>query len=257
VSTSVCDRTRRTGEGRIEGLDPTALIFRRKPGVRYHIPICPLHGEELREDTELLALNLVPAARAEYPAWVAVHAPCAEMPLDSMLTGYPWPRKGSLAAVCVVCRETALDWIAFRQFASVGPESDWELPPSGVRPIHHSEAEYRSLYPRSKFVCVFDGFESRKDILTSSELDAVYEKTVRARLFDIPQRHPEYPEATRNAIVRADRARLLYFQCGDRYRTYSWYDERAPRDPEAGSEWARLLDVYAYVTTVPARRKGR
>jgi len=216
----------------------------------------------MREDRELFASNLVPAARTEYSSWVAAHAPYAEMPLDSALTPIPWPRMGNPTAVCAVCRETALDWIAVRQFASIGPESEWELPPPGAKPVRHTEAEYRRLYPRSKFACVYDvseghRFDTHRDTLTSSELDAVYEKTVRARIFDIPQRHPEYPEATKNATVRADRARLMYFQCGNQYRTYSWYDERAPRDPVAGSEWARLFDVYAYVTTVLTRRESR
>lgn len=94
--------------------------------------------------------------------------------------------------------------------------------------------------------------------LSNDEQKRLYETTVRTRLFDIAGPHPIYPFATMNARVRADRALTLFVRCGATVRQFSWYPERAPRNPPSGSEWARLLDVMRDVQRVlVARREYR
>lgn len=90
--------------------------------------------------------------------------------------------------------------------------------------------------------------------LSAPELDRLYKSTVALRLMDITAPHPPYPAERRGAVVRADRARLLYVRCGLVVRQFTWYDERTPQAPAADSEWGRLLAVYRDVQRVIAGR---
>jgi len=202
---------------------------------------CPIHGRMWNFDRPELASNLEPGAREEFSKWAQVHAPFAVMAFVA-----EEPR--SQVFYCRECRDAAREWMGFHSIGSTGPERDWILPPPGTKSVRRNAEEYRARYPRSNFAILVRSddheFDSSRDSLSNSEIDLIYAATVRAGLFDVPQRHPSYPAATASARVHVDRYRMLYLRCGDEYRTYSWYDARAPLNPPADSDWGRILGVF-------------
>jgi hypothetical protein len=217
------------------------------------------------------AAGLTPDARRAYPAWVERECPYAAM----LLAPEDW-RGGSVedAYVCPLCRELAVAWVNASQERSSGPEQFGDLPvvPGLAKP--RTESAYRAAYPRGNFAVQYgdgrheyDSIEERfwreygsvhdttmKFGLTDAELDRIYEATVKARLLDLDAPHPPYPDASRGAVVRVDRASVLYVRCGVVVRQFTWYAARGPRSPDANSAWGRLSAAFREVQLVIANQ---
>jgi len=276
LHTSICSRTRLASQAHEDSIalgPPKNDRLAGRSWTSYGPPItCPVHlGVPIGISHEWPAAGLAPDARREYPAWAERACPYAGMPLAPE----DW-RGGSLSNVyvCAMCRELALAWIESSQDRSSGPDNFGDLPIVQGMAKERSESEYRAAYPRGNFAVQYgdgrynyDSIESRfqrgygsvhdttmKFDLTEAELDRIYETTVKARLLDLDVPHPPYPDASRGAVVRVDRASVLYVRCGIVVRQFTWYPDRAPKSPTAESSWGRLMAAFREVQRVIANR---
>lgn len=271
LATSFCSRTRAVEGAQEDSIALGLPAFDRLEGRSWQSlgppKSCPVHRLALEAGAYWYAADLTPDARREYADWLKREAPYAGMPpmpptssggRVSTLVGY--------AYMCPMCRERALAWIGVSQEASSAPETGWDLPVrAGRKP--EGEAEYRRRFPRAQFAIQYaDGrqqfdsidstfiraFGSVRDTtlslrLSEAELDALYEDTVSTRLMDVGTPHPDYPRNLASALVRTDRPSSLFIRCGIEVRQFTWYGLRAPRKPDATSEWGRLIAVYRRV----------
>jgi len=264
LSASICSRTRRVESAREDSIALGRPEFDRLGSQSWTSlgppTKCPLHGSPLFDGAWWYAADLTPDARRKYPEWLKREAPFAGMPpMPPTLSGGKVSTLVGYATMCPMCREAALEWIGTSQEASSAPET-WDLP---VR-VGKKTPGYRLQFPRAQFAIQygdgrqqFDSIESTfvrafgsvrdttvKLALSEVAMDSLYEGTVTAGLMDLSAPHPAYPRERALAVVRTDRPCVLYVRCGIEVRQFTWYEARAPRDPDPNSEWGRLVRLY-------------